>query len=97
MIKRFVLLLLLVLNCSLPILAQSAGTGRTTRPAPAPGRGPVNSTGSPGVFQTAVYRVTVDSVHRKANNYTVTLVFENLSENVVKLSWGGLLRPNNLS
>jgi hypothetical protein len=39
-------------------------------------------------FQTDSYRVVVESVNRKANNYTVTLVFESLSDKVIKLQWG---------
>jgi len=96
MTKRRLLVFLLVLLCGVPAMTQSGGTRTTVKPsAPqSPARRPspqsTTPTGQSGVFQTTTYRVTVDSVHRKANNYTVTLVFENLTDNVVKLSWGGL-------
>jgi hypothetical protein len=33
------------------------------------------------------YRVRVDSVEKKANNYTVTLIFENLMDGPIKIKW----------
>jgi hypothetical protein len=33
------------------------------------------------------YRVIVDSVQKKANNYTVTLIFENLTDRAIKIKW----------
>lgn len=39
--------------------------------------------------QSGSYRVTIESVHRKANNFTVTMIFENLSDSTLRLRWGG--------
>ncbi len=39
------------------------------------------------VFETAAYRVTVESLEKKANNYKVMLVFENLLNKPVNINW----------
>jgi hypothetical protein len=41
----------------------------------------------PGSYETPTYRVTVESLERNANNYTATLVFENLSDEMIKIAW----------
>jgi hypothetical protein len=47
---------------------------------------PTSSKGEP-VWQTTDYRVTVESLERKANNYIATLVFENLTNESIKIGW----------
>jgi hypothetical protein len=39
------------------------------------------------VWQTQTYRVTVESLERNANNYTANLVFENLTNESIKIGW----------
>jgi hypothetical protein len=71
-------------------IGTAAFTGITRNANPATLQQPTVS--SP-TAQSGSYRVTVDSVHRKANNFTITLVFENLSDNTLRLEWSG--GPNN--
>lgn len=47
-------------------------------------------------FETESYRVTVESVQRKANNFIVTLVFESLSEKSIKIRLVGSPYPDQL-
>jgi hypothetical protein len=39
------------------------------------------------VWQTQAYKVTVESLERIANRYIATLVFENLTNDVIKIGW----------
>src|SRR5712691_8682155 len=74
--------------CGITTLAQT-GRGRSTQ---SPRRASTQATTepeSPSFFQTESYSVRAESVKRKANNFTVTLVFESRSNEVVKVSWGG--------
>lgn len=94
--KTSALFLLSFLLCCLQLAAQS-GQRATAQPSPkVPTKSPSGSpapvadaSSRPNAFHTESYNITVESVQRKANNYTVTLVFESLSDNVVKLKLGG--------
>lgn len=45
-------------------------------------------------FETESYRVTIESVRRRGNSITVTLVFESVSESKIALSWGWSFEPD---
>jgi hypothetical protein len=44
------------------------------------------ASGAPS-FERPTYRVTVQSLERNTNNYTATLVFENLTNEPIKIAW----------
>ena len=95
MTKQSTLFLLLVV-CGVPTLSQylhasaiQAATSLSTQspnPRPAPKKEAFMD--RPNTFLTDSYRMTVESIQRKANNFTVTLVFESLSDKVIQLRLG---------
>ena len=70
--RKITLYLLLFFITGVTMVAQP----QTTTPAAQP------------TLQTSLYRAVVSSVQRKANNFTVTVVFENLTDKLVNLRWG---------
>lgn len=74
--KRIVYLfvsLLLILGCNIFLFSQKDSSSEAKPIKP--------------FFETQSYRVTVDSVIKKANNYTVTLIFENLLDRPIEVLW----------
>lgn len=75
------------------LFLSAAGSLAQTRPSPTqsprrPSTETIRTSERPNFFQTESYSVTVESVKRKANNFTVTLVFESLSDKIINLRLG---------
>ena len=84
--RMFALSFLVLVLCSARAQAQPRRTTVIQSPRP-PATQAAMAPERPS-FQTESYRVTVESVQRKANNFTVTLVFESLSDKVINLRLG---------
>lgn len=86
--KLFLLLLLLLFLCDATTIAQSDLATPTQGLSRKSSAQEATSLERPN-FQTDSYRLTVESLHRKANNFTVTLIIESLSDKVTELRLGG--------
>jgi hypothetical protein len=90
MLTRFMLSLLLLLFCGMRATAQSSNrtspqpSSVAVSPQATPQVTKVN--GRPGLDKES-YRVIVDSVQKQANNYRVTLIFENLTDKSIAVKW----------
>ena len=73
------------LLCTIGAFAQSGRPASSQAPSNTPPQ-KAESTGRPSL-EKGTYRVIVDSIQKKANNYTVTLIFENLTDRAIKIKW----------